>query len=340
MTEEDTTAKPKRLGMIGLIGHTSVILADVAKMENVELAAIASDDAPALQLLRNNHLVPTNTRYYEDHEEMLREEKLDVVGVCNTDGERAEAIISAAEAGCHIIAEKPLSRTLPELDRVREAIESRQLKMTMLLTMRCESLYIAAKKVMDDGHIGVVAQMTAQKSYKLGNRPEWCKSRKTFSGVIPYIGIHMVDLMRWIGGREFVEAMAFGGNVTRPQVREMEDNASVVFKMDNGGSATLRIDYLRPQTAPAHGDDRLRLAGDKGVLEVRGADNLVTVITADRGVWQPAIPDAQDFFAEFLKSLDGECDPPVPAEDCYRATEICLLARESQDEGRIVSLRR
>lgn len=333
-------ARPKRLGMIGLIGHTGVILGDVAKIENVELAAIASDDAPALELLRKNNSAPPSTHYYADYREMLGKEKLDVVGVCNTDGERAAAIIAAAEAGCHIIAEKPLSRTLPELDRVRENIETRRLKMTMLLTMRCEPLYIAAKKVMDDGHIGVVAQMTAQKSYKLGTRPDWCKSRKTFSGIIPYVGIHMVDLMRWIGGREFVEAMAFGGNVTRPQIREMEDNASVVFKMDNGGSATLRIDYLRPQTAPTHGDDRLRLAGDKGVLEVRGPENLVTVITADGGVWQPEIPPTEDLFGRFLASIEGSGAPPVSAEDCYRTTEICLLARDAQDEGRIVSLRR
>ena len=89
------------------------------------------------------------------------------------------------------------------------------------------------------------------------------KSRATFSGAIPFVGIHMFDLMRWISGREFVKVAAFHSNVTQPQIREMHDNASAVFLLDNGGTATLRVDYLRPKAAPTHGDDRLRLAGGK-----------------------------------------------------------------------------
>jgi predicted dehydrogenase len=118
----------------------------------------------------------------------------------------------------------------------------------------------------------------------------------------------------------------------------MEDNASVLMKLDNGGSATLRIDFLQPQSAPTHGDDRLRFAGSNGVLDVRGAEEQIIVITADKGVWKPLLPPKKDLFRMFVASLDGESESPVPAEDCYRATEICLLAREAQDTGKIVRL--
>jgi predicted dehydrogenase len=326
--------------MIGLVGHTYVILRDAAKIEGMALAAVASDDAPALEKFRASPTAPKGTKYYTDYRDMLEAEELDIVGVCNADGARAEAIIAAAEAGCDIITEKPLSRTLEELDRVRESIARAGVGMTMLLTMRCEPLYMAARKLMEQGVIGEVAQMTAQKSYRLGSRPEWVKSRRTFSGVIPFVGVHMVDLMRWIGRREFVEAAAYGSNVTRPEIGEMEDNASALFKMDNGGSATLRIDFLRPQSASTHGDDRLRLAGANGVLEIRGAEGMISVITPDRGMWTPELPPAEEFFVKFVRSLEGHSEPPVPAEDCCRATEICLLAQQAQDTGRPVSLTR
>jgi predicted dehydrogenase len=328
-----------RLGMAGLIGHTYVILGELGTMDEVELVAVASDDSAALEKLRAGATAPKGARYYATTREMLAAEKLDVLAVCNTDGERAETIIAGAEKGCHVIAEKPLARTLKELDGVRAAVGKAGIQLTMLMTMRFEPIYMAARKVMMEGHIGEAAQITAQKSYKLGNRPEWVKSRKSFSGVIPFVGIHMVDLMRWISGREFVEAMAYGGNTTRPQIREMEDNASAVMKMDNGGSATLRVDYLRPQSSPTHGDDRIRIAGSKGVLEARGAENLITVITEGRGVWTPDVPQAESLFHKFIKSLGGG-EAPVSVEDCYRTTEICLLMREAQDTGRIVSLKR
>ena len=60
----------------------------------------------------------------------------------------------------------------------------------------------------------------------------------------------------------------------------METATASVLQLDNGGLATLRVDYFRPETAPTHGDDRLRLAGTKGIVEYQASTG-VTLMTAD-----------------------------------------------------------
>ena len=131
--------------------------------------------------------------------------------------------------------------------------------------------------------------MGAQKSYKIGlergQRPEWMRHRETYGGTIPYIGIHMVDLMRWVSGREFVETAAFQSRVGFDELRDMENNTAVIYRLDNRGTANLRMDYLRPETAPTHGDDRLRVVGIKGVVEYQGGTlSLMTASSKPRNV--------------------------------------------------------
>ncbi len=86
--------------------------------------------------------------------------------------------------------------------------------------------------------------------------------------------------MRWTTGREYVQASAWHGNNDHPDYPGFQDQAGVLFKLDNGGTAMTNLDYLRPEPAPTHGDDRLRIAGSEGVLEVLGAGTDVNLITA------------------------------------------------------------
>ena len=139
------------------------------------------------------------------------------------------------------------------------------LRLSTLLPMRFDPEYLALKAIVDSGEIGEVAQITGQKSYQLGPRPEWQKQRATYGSTVLWIGIHMIDLMRHCSGRELVEVAGYESHVAFPEIGAMENVTAAVFKLDNGGVATLHMDYLAASDkAPAHGDDRLRLAGDQG----------------------------------------------------------------------------
>ena len=107
----------------------------------------------------------------------------------------------------------------------------------------------------------------------------------------------------------------------------------VLFKLDNGGTAMTNLDYLRPETATTHGDDRLRIAGSEGVLEVTGAEGRVSLITVAEGSRDLELPEKVDFFADFLAELTGEGQHLISQDDAFRLTEVCLKARDAAETG-------
>jgi predicted dehydrogenase len=326
------------VGLAGLKGHQGIILAGIAELPDVRLAAVADDDASALEGVPRWPSSDDDTRCYTDYRQMLEEGDLDIVGVCGTDGERAEMLIACAGAGVHILSEKPLTMTLEELEEVREAVDAARVRLSMLLTMRFEPAYRVLHEQIASGRIGEVCLASMQKSYRLGNRPEWQRDRMTFSGIVPFIGIHALDLIRWTTGRDFTAAMAFQSNCGHPDIRDMEDNASVALKLDNGGSASLRLDYCRPAAAPTHGDDRLRVAGSQGVIESLAGGADVTIITQDQGPETLDLPEPQNQFVDYVSALKDDRAFGVPQKDCFRMTEIVLKIRDAALSGEPAAL--
>ena len=98
------------------------------------------------------------------------------------------------------------------------------------------------------------------------------------------------------------------------------------------------LDYLRPETAPTHGDDRLRIAGSEGVLELLGAEDRVTLVTASAAPRALELPESIDFFADFLAELTGNGEHLIDQEDAFRLTEICLKARDAAETGRWIDI--
>ncbi len=332
--------RPVRVGLLGLEGHFSEVIEAARLMPEIRIVAVAASNPREIQRLRSNKAL-AGAAHYDDYRRMLDAEKLDVIAICNENSQRAASVIACAERGLAIAAEKPLAITLQELEAVREAVARHKVRLTMLLPMRFEPPFLAMKELVAAGQIGEPVSLGAQKSYKLGlergQRPDWMRRRNSFGGIIPYIGIHMVDLMRWVSSREFVETAAFQSRVGFPELGEMENNTAVIYRLDNGGTATLRMDYLRPETAATHGDDRLRIAGTRGVVEYQGGT--VTLLTATEKSHTVAdLPRRPPLFADFLDSVYNGKPHLIALDDIYRVTEIVLRSREAAETSRIVRL--
>ena len=325
-----------RIALIGMEGHTGEILRPLTRLPDLELVAVAEPDEKAVAAARNPFI--SKARRYTDYRRLLEREQLDLVAVCGPNGGRAERILAAIERGLHVVAEKPLAIEMEELDRIEQALKRSRVRLSMLLPMRFSPPYLALKEIVASGEIGEVAQINAQKSYKLGERAPWYHKRETYGGTIPWIGIHMVDLMRWATGRELVEAVSFQTRFRFPELGDMENVTGTLFRLDNGGTATLHMDYLRPQTAPTHGDDRLRLAGSKGVAEYQAATGVTVVSETSKPRVIEKLPAERSLLVDFLESLYHGRPAALSLEDILRANRIVLLARQSAEQHRIVKL--
>ena len=281
----------------------------------------------------------SQTRVYENYHEMLEREQLDVVGVCLPFYQNAEASIQAARKGIHVLSEKPAALTLPDLARLEQEIQRSGVRYSIMLAMRAMPIFLAARKAVQKGAIGEPILLSSQKSYQFGSeRPWYYKERKTYGGTIPWVGIHSLDYMRWVSGQEYSQVAAFEGNKAHPETPGCEDHAGLLFRLANGGTATCHLDFLRPASAPTHGDDRLRIAGSEGVIEATDIDNRVNLISAKGTVGDLPLPPPADFFGTFIASLRGEGEPLVSTEDAFAITRICLKARDAADTGAWVKL--
>jgi predicted dehydrogenase len=316
--------------IIGLKGHESVVINGAKQLGDWRLVAIADDVPAELQGAAKKY---PEAQTYSDWRMLLQHAMPEVVCLSDSNDLHAEQVIACAERKLKFVSEKPLALNLTDLQKVAAAIKKSNVTGTMLLTMRHEAKYPTVRQLIADGAIGEVAQVTAQKSYRLETRPAWFKSKQRLGGIIPYIGIHPVDLIRWTTGLDFARVAAHTGQLGKfEQLGESDNHASLLAELSNGASCTIRLDYLRPSTTPTHGDDCLRIAGTQGIIECRGDEPQIMLSTTKAAPTKIKPGAATNLFAEFWKAVAAEQPVPIPLSDCLRATEIVLLADQAARE--------
>ena len=325
-----------RVGLIGLDGHTAEAVRVAAKYPQVRITAYAAETERDRTRSKGVKAL-AKAKVYDDYRAMLDVEQLDAVCICDQNWRRAESVTECLERKIPTAAEKPMGISIAEMEGVEETAKRTGTPLTMLLPMRFDPAFTAMREAVRSGVIGEPIQLSGQKSYQLGERPEWMKERETFGGTIPYIACHTVDLLRFISGRDMIRTSAFHGHVSFPETREMENTAAISYQLDNGGTATVRLDYLRPKAAGGHGDDRIRIAGEKGVIEYRAGK--IHLMTDDKAPHElPPSADRVDLFADFLSAVHTGGTPLLTQQDLFRVTRIVLRSREAADSGRVLDI--
>lgn len=328
-----------RLALAGFDGHPEEILRVLPQLPDVELVAVAaeaSDPEAQTNALKNRYAA--QARRYDTLAQLLAAEPLDVVAVCNHNGRRAAAILACAARRLNVIAEKPLALSRANLDAVYAAVKRTGIHLGMLLPMRFDPPYLAMRRIVESGAIGEVLQMDAQKSYQLGDRPAWQKHAASYGSTILWIAIHSIDLMLYVGGRRFTEAASLQSHVGFPEAGDMQNVTATLFRLDNGGSATLHMDYLRPATASGHGDDRLRVAGSRGIVEYQESTGVTLVTTRSAPEVVRDLPPQQSVFLDFLRGVYQGAAPALSWPEIVRANEATLAAHTAAAEHRFVPI--
>lgn len=248
-------------------GVISAIHADaIGKIENARLVAACDVDAERARRFARQYGI----RGYGDLAELLADPAVEIVCICTPSGLREGIAVQAAEAGKHIICEKPVEIDLARIDRMIAACEANGVTMTGIFNYRFNRAYRKIKETIAEGKLGrLVLGDVYVKWYRsdeyygtAGWRGTW---RLDGGGALMNQSIHFVDLIQWLMG-PVAEVKAFAA--TRLHPIEVEDTVTACLKFESGA-----LGVIEGTTAAYPGlSDRIELHGSKGCILVENGN--------------------------------------------------------------------
>ncbi|MBR6743842.1 MAG: Gfo/Idh/MocA family oxidoreductase, partial [Clostridia bacterium] len=327
---------------IGAIGHYAYAL-PTAKKYRMDLCGVCYPDPEdhAARATKSFEKFGFSPRVYETVEEMLEREKPDVAVINTVMSENGRYAELALRRGISVFCEKPVATTLAGLDRLERVYAEAKRKYPSLVFCGMFGIdylphFETAYRFVKAGGVGEIMLVYAQKSYRMGNREKFYSDREKYGGTIPWVAIHGIEWITRIAGLKPITATALGNTAYNGGNGTMEASTMCMFECEKGKMASVSADVMRPATAPTHDDDRLRIVGSEGVLEV--CDGRVTVIDNEGKRELNIVQSERELFEEMILEMRGGEKCRVSAEDSFFATRVALTARESQDTGKALPI--
>lgn len=275
--------------------------------------------------------------------------------IANPTALHLDVAIPAAEAGCHIFLEKPISHSLEGIDRLESALKHGGGRTLVGFQFRFHPTLQKAAQLLKEGAIGRPLSVRAQWGEYLPGFHPWEDYRQSYAaqealggGVILTL-CHPLDYLGWLFGE--VEALwAFAGKLSDLELTA-EDTAEIGLRFQSGMLGSVHLDYSqRPST------HRMEIVGTQGTLRWDNADGAVFLYRAPsqngkRQIgalggegWEsfpvPTGFERNTLFLEemrnFVGMVRGESKPLCELADGIRALELALAALRSAKESRII----
>lgn len=257
-------------------------------------------------------------KQYDDYREMIDKEDPDAVVADGTFDTHYPMALYAAERGIHVFCEKPVCLRLCQCDSLIEASEKTGALIYGMFTTRCEPPFYTAKKLVDGGLIGNVLLINGQKTYKLGTREPFYYQPTRFGNTFSWVGIHSVEQAMWITGKSLTDHKYFA---EKSSAVNLDDRAVAICRLEDC-LCTFTVDYLRPEGCDTHGDDRLRLVGTKGSLEIIGG-KLYHTANGKTACELPLVTPPK-IFDDFIAAAKGEREGLATTRSTVEATRAVL----------------
>ncbi len=288
-----------------------------------------------------------------DLAEALKKHKPEAVVVANPTSLHLEVAIPAAEAGCHILLEKPVSHSLAGLDLLQQAAAKSGSRILVGFQFRYHPTINKARELIQAGALGQVLTVHAHWGEYLPNWHPWEDYRQSYAaraelggGVIVTL-THPLDYMRYLLG-DVAALWSFNGHLSPLEV-DVEDMAEIGLRFASGAVGGVHVNYF--QRPPIH---KLEIVGTQGTLRWDNADGVLHHLRmpAEFGTYtanppaaveeQFPLPEGFDrnllFVAQtkhFLDVVNG-AQPICGLNDGIQALKLALGAKESQTTGRSV----
>lgn len=319
-----------RICITGSCGHGAGVLAALAADPSLSLVALAPGfpgENPD-RLMAAAKRCGQSPRLYADTEDMLSAETPDILIVDGPFGLHAAHTLAALRRGIAVLCDKPLATTEEQLEQLEHACRTPGALLWSMQTMRYEAPFYTAARMLHRGAIGDIRLISMQKSYRLGTRPAFYGDPDLYGGTIPWVAIHAIDTVGYFCRKYPVSVYAQQSAAGSPGGSCPEMTAACLLTLPGEVLASVTADYLRPQNAPTHGDDRVRVAGTEGILEIRNGA-LYCIDRRHNGLRPLPLLTPPALFSEFVAALRGSRDTLLSMQDSLDSTRIALLARRS-----------
>jgi predicted dehydrogenase len=286
-----------------------------------------------------------------DVDKLVHRADIDAVFISTPHSQHTPDAIAAANAGKHILLDKPMAASVAECDQILEATRRNNVNLMIMFGQRFRLVNREAYKLIREGAIGRIQAISAcaLNSGGLASLPPW-QSLPENLGTFFGHGIHNIDQVRWFTSDEVATVAAC---VQREAPSNNEVSTMAVLGLRNGVMANVWVSWTIPSPNFPHSGFSARVVGDRGILDLDaygtlrlGRDGSWSVIAEQapidfkgKGMLDPVRMEAYAAQGqEFLSSIRERRRPSVTGEDGRAAVEVALAAYQSAKERRTVIL--
>ena len=313
--------------------------------DDIEVVAVCDIDENALEKAKDKYQVPG----YRQLKELLINEQLDVVSLCTPSGLHSAQAIMAANAGVHVISEKPMAtRWSDGLDMVK-ACDDACVRLFVVKQNRRNTTLQLLKRAVDEKRFGKIHMVHLNvfwsRPQEYYDRAKWCGTWEFDGGAFMNQASHYVDLMEWlIGPVADVQCMTS----THRNI-EVEDTGVINVRWRNGALGSMAVTMC---TYPKNLEGSITILGEKGTVKVGG------VAVNEIQEWDFEEPASYDteiaaanyettsvygfghplYYGNVIETLRGEAEAETDGREGLKSLELLIAAYLSARDGKTVSL--
>ncbi len=254
-----------KIGIVGLGWVAGAHIETFKHVTGARVVAVSSRRELDPTELKAQYGIPL--KVYNDYQQMLADPGIDAIDICTPHPFHAEQAIAAANAGKHLIIEKPIALNWEDAKRVRDAIRANGVKAMVCFEVRFSAQFTLARSVLEQGLLGDLHYGEVDYYHGLGpwyGQYPWNIKKDMGGSSLLTAGCHALDCLLMLMGSEVVEVSSYGAQSKSEYFTPYEYPTSTVsiVKFANGtvGKCASIIDCLQPYYFHSH------LVGSQGTL--------------------------------------------------------------------------
>jgi len=315
-----------------------------------EMVAVYSRDQGRAEAFAQKH---SARAAYSKLSDLLGDARVDAVFVCSPNALHADHVIQAAQAGKHVLCEKPMATTVADAVRMVQACHRAGVKLGVAFNLRQHPAHIRARELVAAGALGRVIVVQGQWAFGVRGRDgapprtslnQWWDTPELIGGASTMMGtgVHVVDLMRFVLGQEITEVTAVtdGQRAEKP----LEQIACLTLRFSGGTLGQVTASRLLPDS---RNDFRVygilgRIEGHASLWEARTGRFEVVSETVNETADYPEslLPNYVAEIEDYQRAVAAGREAAATGVDGLRVVEATVAMIESARTGRTVKLDR